>query len=73
MRVVEVIDTLKLGENTLIAVSDSCEDITNGSEILDEYGKHHVILSIGMNNTKGDMKITNILIGGDFNSTKVFI
>ena len=73
MRVLQIMDTLKLGNNTLIAVNDPCEDIKNGSGILDENGKPYVILSIGTNSNKENINITNILIEGELQSKKIFI
>lgn len=73
MRVLKIIDTIKIGDNTLIAVNDPCEDIKNGSGLLDENGVPHVILSIATNSNKNNINITNILVEGDIESKQVFI
>jgi len=73
MRVMKVIDTLKVGNNTLIAVDDPCEDIKNGYGVIDENGKPHEIISIGTNNNKKSINITNILIEGDIKAKKIFV
>lgn len=73
MRVLKVIDTVKIGNNTLIAVNDPCEDIMNGSGLLDDKGIPHVILSIGTNSNSNNINITNILLEGDINSKQLFV
>ena len=73
MRVYDVIDTLKIGGNTSIVINDKGTDIKNGIKILDEHGKPHIVLSVGMNNTKGTLETTTLLIEGIFKSDKIFI
>lgn len=73
MRVYDVIDTLKIGGNTSIVINDRGKDIKNGIGILDEHGKPYVVLSVGMNNTKGKLETTTLLIEGIFKSNKVFV
>jgi len=73
MRELKIMDTLKIGNNTLIAVDDPCEDIKNGSALLDDSGKPYVILSIGTNSNKNNINITNILIDGHIKSEKIFL
>ena len=72
MRELQIMDTLKLGNNTLIVVNDCCEDMKNGSELLDENGKSHIILSISISN-KDNINITNILLEGELKSKKLFV
>ena len=79
MRVLKIIDTIKIGDNTLIAVNDPCEDIKKGSGLLDENEVPHVILSIATNSNKNNINInininiTNILVEGNIESKQVFI
>jgi hypothetical protein len=73
MKVFKVIDTLKIGDNTSIIINDKGSEIKNGVGILDEYGKPYVVLSVGMNNNKGRMDTTTLLIEGAFNSSKIFL
>lgn len=73
MRVLKIMDTLKIGNNTLLAVDDPCEDLKNGCALLDEQGKPHIIISIGTNSNKENINITNILIKGDIQSQNIFI
>jgi hypothetical protein len=73
MKVFNVVDMLKIGDNTSIIIDDKGADIKNGIGILDEYGKPHIVLSVGMNNNKGRMDATTLLIEGAFNSNKIFL
>ena len=73
MRVIEVIDTLKIGNNTSIGIKDKCPEIKNGVGILDENGKPYIVLSVGLTKTTGEINSTIILVEGDFNSKKIFI
>lgn len=74
MKVLNVIRTLKIGNNTSIIVNDKCKDVKNGTGVLDENGKPYVVLSVGMNKAKGSINdTTTLLIEGEFNSNKLFI
>lgn len=70
MRVLNIIDTVKIGNNTLISVNNLYEDIRNGSSLEDDKGIQHTILSIG---TSNNINITNILLEGDINSKQMFV
>lgn len=71
MRAIVVLDKLKVGDNTLIAINDHCEDIKNGTGVLDDKGNLRIILSVGMSN--GISEITNLLIEGEFDSKKIYV
>lgn len=73
MKVHNVISKLKIGDNTSIVINDKGKDMHNGIGILDENGTPYVVLSVGMNNTKGELKTTTLLIEGEFNSNKIFV
>lgn len=73
MKVHNVISKLRIGDNTSIVINDKGKDIYNGIGILDENGTPYVVLSVGMNNTKGELKTTTLLIEGEFNSNKIFV
>ena len=70
----KVLGRLNIGNDTVIAVDDPCEELRSGSVVLDENGKQYVILSIGTNcGNNVDRNITNILIEGVFQSEKIFL
>lgn len=73
MKVYNVISKLKIESNTSIVIDDKGKDMHNGICILDENGNPYIVLSVGMSNTKGEIKTTTLLIEGDFNSNKIFI
>ena len=73
MKAFEVIDTLKIGNNTSIIIKDKGMDVKNGTALLDDNGKPHVILSVGMNNDKGSIETTTLLLEGEFKSKKIYI
>lgn len=63
MRVYRVIDRIKVGYNTAIAIADRNIELKNGSIILDENNKTYKVISIGMIN---NLDRNVILIEGDF-------
>ena len=73
MKVYNVIDTLKIGDNTSVVIGDKGEDIKNGTGILDDKGRPYVVLSVGMSNDKGKIETTTLLLEGTFESDKIFI
>lgn len=72
MRAVKVINTLKIGNNTAIILDDKCKDIKNGTAILDDKGKPYIILSVGMDSSKGSLEKASVLIEGSFKSEKIY-
>lgn len=73
MKAFEVIDTLKIGSNTSIIIKDKGIGLKNGTALLDDTGKPYVILSVGMNNDKGNIETTTLLLEGDFKSKRIFV
>ena len=79
MRVIKVLDTVKLQDNTVVFVEDRYNCLRSGMGVIDGNGNNHVILSVGTFNPMDHLeKITsldktNILIKGDFNSNKIIV
>lgn len=77
MQIVEVLDTLKIGENTAVTVNSKGDGFKNGVGILDDKGLPHVVLSVAMTRVKPEhlpqsLDTITLLVEGDFNSKKVF-
>jgi hypothetical protein len=73
MREVKILDTFKIENNTSIFIDSNGFGIKTGDTIQDEYEVKYKVLSVGMNNTHGDMNTTPLLIEGTFNSSKIYI
>lgn len=73
MQVHDIINTLKIGDNTSVIINDKGKDIKNGIGVLDEKGQPYIVLSVGMNKAKGSIRTTTLLIKGHFDSRKTFI
>lgn len=78
MKVIEVIDTLKISGNTSLVVKDDGKDLKNGIGILDDKGVPHVVLSVAM--SRPDMSVENaimnttvILVEGTIDSKRIFV
>ena len=44
----EVLDTLKIGSNLSVTLSGKCDDVKNGSMLIDEKGNVYNVISVAM-------------------------
>ncbi|MCD8180734.1 MAG: hypothetical protein LUF26_04560 [Firmicutes bacterium] len=61
----KVIDVFKIGENVSVTFEGKCEDIKNGSRLIDENGNMYNIISVAMANYDNPLDIsksTTVLI-----------
>jgi len=78
MTIYNVLSILPVDNNTAIVVECSREMFKNGIGILDEDGKPHEVISIGMDrignkNIENVSGKTSLLISGSFSSKKIFV
>ena len=66
----KVLDTMKIGKNTVVAIEGNGAGLKNNMRILDESGVAHLILSVGMANITDK---TILLVQGPFCSKEIII
>lgn len=63
--------SLKVGDNTAIVIEDKGMDLKSGIIILDDAGKPHNVLSVGIG---GELAgTTDLLLEGDFQSRNIYV
>lgn len=79
MTIYNVLSVLPVNNNTAIVVECSRDMFKNGIGILDEDGKSHEVISIGMErignieNIENMSGKTSLLISGHFSSKKIYV
>lgn len=70
MKKFEVKLALKVGDNTAIVIEDRGMGLKSGVIILDDAGKPHTVLSVGIG---GELAgTTDLLLEGDFQSKNIY-
>ena len=76
MKVYNILSTLDVGNNTSVIVDAPMREFYKGIGIIDENGKPHEVLSIGMScgsDAADSVNSANLLVQGKFVSKKMYV
>ncbi len=78
MIIYNVLDTIRIGDNTSVLIDGKSTPFKNGVGVLDGNGKPYEVLSVGMSSssnsdTKELLSKTSLLVKGNFSSDKLYV
>ena len=68
-----VIDRLKVGSNTSVIIAESNMDIRIGTNLVDENGNKHKLLSIAMVTAREPIYTEMLLLEGDYKGSELYV
>ncbi len=76
MTICNVLSTISIGKNTAIVVDSSRDLFRNGTGILDEKGRPHEVISVGMDNlipSPVPSDKVSLLVSGRLSTGKIYV